>query len=129
MEQQAGVCRTCARALSPDDTIVFAYGVLSHLDCRRPRALSAEERTLLFIYCRDHHESDPAACPGEARQSRVVETHMTMQRSFPDTNGSTKPFLERGQRIEAQTATALGSALLPLRAPAVRAILCTGRGK
>jgi hypothetical protein len=62
VEQQAWVCRTCARALSPDDTIVFAYGVLGHLDCRRPRALSAEERTLLFIYCRDHDVADCVRC-------------------------------------------------------------------
>ena len=40
--------------ISPQDTIVFGYGRLGHLDCRRPRMLSAEERTILFIYCRDH---------------------------------------------------------------------------
>jgi hypothetical protein len=29
-------------------------GRLAHLDCVRPRILNAEERILLFTYCRDH---------------------------------------------------------------------------
>jgi hypothetical protein len=55
-EQQTATCRACSQTISPEDTIVFGYGLLGHLDCRRPRVLSAEERTLLFIYCRDHQE-------------------------------------------------------------------------
>ena len=65
VEQQPGVCPSCGQALSPEDTIVFGHGLLGHLDCRRPRVLSAEERTLLFIYCRDHQV---AACIHCARR-------------------------------------------------------------
>jgi len=61
-EQQTATCRECSRTISPEDTIVFGYGLLGHLDCRRPRVLSAEERTLLFIYCRDHQVAECVRC-------------------------------------------------------------------
>jgi hypothetical protein len=64
VEQQPRVCPRCGQALSPEDTIVFGHGLLGHLDCRRPRVLSAEERTLLFIYCRDHHVAECVRCGG-----------------------------------------------------------------
>jgi hypothetical protein len=57
-EQQTATCPRCSWMISPEDTIVFGYGLLGHLDCRRPRVLSAEERTLLFIYCRDHQVAE-----------------------------------------------------------------------
>ena len=82
VEQQPWVCTTCARMLSPEDTIVFGHGRLGHLDCRRPRVLSAEERTLLFIYCRDHHVAECVRCRGRfylqevaALDSFGVRTH------------------------------------------------------
>jgi hypothetical protein len=62
VEQQPGVCPSCGQTLSPEDTIVFGHGLLGHLDCRRPRVLSAEERTLLFIYCRDHQVAECIHC-------------------------------------------------------------------
>ena len=40
--------------ISPDDSIIFGHGRVSHLNCQRPRTLSAEERTLLFVYCQNH---------------------------------------------------------------------------
>jgi hypothetical protein len=61
-EQQTATCRECSRTISPEDTIVFGYGLLGHLDGRRPRVLSAEERTLLFIYCRDHQVAECVRC-------------------------------------------------------------------
>src|SRR5437016_1358061 len=48
-EQQTATCPECSRTISPGDTLVFGYGRLGHLVCRRPRVLSAEERTLLFL--------------------------------------------------------------------------------
>jgi len=61
-EQQTAMCPECSRTISPEDTIVFRFGILGHLDCRRPRVLSAEERTLLFVYCRDHQIAECARC-------------------------------------------------------------------
>src|SRR5262249_32864142 len=48
------VCPSCASAFLSDETLVFKQGRPAHLDCQRPRALSPEERILLFAYCREH---------------------------------------------------------------------------
>jgi hypothetical protein len=69
-EQQTATCAQCSRTISPEDTLVFGYGRLGHLECRRPRVLSAEERTLLFIYCRDTQSL--SAVVVEASSSCVV---------------------------------------------------------
>jgi len=63
-------CPECTRTISPEDTIIFRLGILGHLDCRRPRVLSAEEHTLLFIYCRDHQVAECVRC---ARKSHLRE--------------------------------------------------------
>jgi hypothetical protein len=65
MEQQVRTCPQCSRTISPEDTIIFGHGLLGHLDCRRPRALSAEESALLFTYCRNHHVADCVRCAGK----------------------------------------------------------------
>jgi len=54
MEQQAWACARCSRTIGPGDTIMFGGGGLCHVDCRRPRVLSTEERALLFRHCTDH---------------------------------------------------------------------------
>ena len=54
MDQQKWTCPQCSRVISPDDSVVRRRGGLSHLDCQRPRVLTAEERLLLFTYCQDH---------------------------------------------------------------------------
>jgi len=54
MEQPAWACTRCSRTIGPGDTITFGAGALCHVDCRRPRVLSTEERALLFLYCVDH---------------------------------------------------------------------------
>ena len=54
MEQPKWTCPQCSGVISPEDTVLFGRGRLSHLDCRRRRILSADERALLSTYCRDH---------------------------------------------------------------------------
>ncbi|PYN82403.1 MAG: hypothetical protein DMD96_06100 [Candidatus Rokuibacteriota bacterium] len=71
-EQRTATCPECSRTISPDDTIVFDFGLLGHLDCRRPRVLSAEERTLLFIYCRDHQVAECVPCAGRFHLREVA---------------------------------------------------------
>ena len=71
-EQQTATCPECSRTISPEDTIVFGYGLLGHLNCRRPRVLSAEERTLLFIYCLDHQVAECVRCAGKFRLREVA---------------------------------------------------------
>ena len=62
MERRKRTCPLCARPIADDDTIVFGRYHLSHLDCRRPRTLSPEERALLFVYCRDHPVAECSTC-------------------------------------------------------------------
>ena len=62
MEQPGRTCPQCSQAISLGDTIVSAGGRLSHWSCRSPRALSADERALLFSYCRNHLVSRCHAC-------------------------------------------------------------------
>jgi len=71
-EQQTATCPECSRTISPEDTIIFRFGIVGHLDCRRPRVLSAEERTLLAIYCRDHPVAECVRCRGKFRLREVV---------------------------------------------------------
>src|SRR5207245_242162 len=71
-EQQTATCPECSRTISPGDTLVFGYGRLGHLDCRRPRVLSAEERTLLFLYCRDHPVAECIRCAGKFHLREVA---------------------------------------------------------
>jgi hypothetical protein len=72
MEQEGRTCPQCSRTISPEDTIVFRHRLLGHLDCRRPRVLSAEERTLLLIYCRDHHVAECVRCAGRFHLREVA---------------------------------------------------------
>jgi len=62
MEQQAWTCTRCSRTIGLGDTVMFGTGRLTHVDCRRPRVLSTEERALLFLNCCDHSvECGPCA--------------------------------------------------------------------
>src|SRR5467141_1824569 len=70
MEQPAWACTRCSRTIGPGDTILFGTGGLSHVDCRRPRVLSTEERALLFIHCCDH-AIECAPCAGSVRLSEL----------------------------------------------------------
>ena len=72
MDQQKWTCPQCSRMISPDDTFVFGHGLLGHLDCRRPRVLSAEERSLLFLYCWDHKAAECSSCLGQFLLREVV---------------------------------------------------------
>jgi hypothetical protein len=70
MEQQQWFCPACSKAISPEDTFVLDSGRLSHLDCKRPRVLSPEERVVLFQYCWDHTATECEQC---AKSYRVTE--------------------------------------------------------
>jgi hypothetical protein len=55
-------CPRCEHTISPDATVHFNNGQILHLDCRRPRDLSQEERVLLFKYCFAHVVAECARC-------------------------------------------------------------------
>src|SRR5437867_2856009 len=70
MEQHAWACIRCARTIGSGDTIMFGAGALSHVDCRRPRVLSTEERALVFLHCCDH-SVECAPCASSFRLSEL----------------------------------------------------------
>ena len=55
---------------------MFDGGLLMHLDCRRPRCLSPEERALLFKYCFDHAAAECASCSQDFRQLELASDLM-----------------------------------------------------
>ena len=63
-------CDRCQQSISIGDTLSFDGDHIVHLDCRRPRDLSHEERKLLFRYCFDHVAVE---CAGFARGFRQQE--------------------------------------------------------
>ena len=47
-------CSKCSDPIAPTDVIESSKGRLSHANCARPRTLTMDERTLLFVYCAGH---------------------------------------------------------------------------
>ena len=81
-DSQTALCPQCSESIAPEDTIVFRFGVLGHLDCRRPRVLNAEERTLVFVYCQDHQICDCKPCRVQFRLREVASIDQFGIRSF-----------------------------------------------
>src|SRR5215470_200338 len=59
LHQERGVhmqvkCTKCSEPIALSDVIESSDGRLSHMECQRPRMLTAEERALLFVYCFGH---------------------------------------------------------------------------
>src|SRR5262245_4576947 len=55
-------CSKCSQLIALSDIIESAEGRLSHVNCARPRTLTIDERTLLFVYCGDHVVAQCLAC-------------------------------------------------------------------
>jgi len=64
-------CSGCQQRISLDDSVQFDGHRVAHLDCRRPRDLSHEERALLFRYCWSHAVAKCAACAQSYRQDEL----------------------------------------------------------
>jgi hypothetical protein len=56
------ICPRCSQVIASDDTIDFVDRHVVHLDCRRHRMLSNEERTLLYRYCFAHSVAECSSC-------------------------------------------------------------------
>jgi hypothetical protein len=52
----------CGHLIALSDIIESADGRLSHVECARPRTLTADERHLLFVYCSDHVVAQCLSC-------------------------------------------------------------------
>ena len=44
-------CSKCSQPIAFTDVIESNNGLLSHLNCKRPKVLTPEERALVFAYC------------------------------------------------------------------------------
>jgi len=47
-------CSKCSQPIALTDIIESHDGHLSHIDCKRPKVLTPEERALIFVYCSGH---------------------------------------------------------------------------
>ena len=47
-------CTKCSQPIALTDNIESDNGRLSHVDCKRPKVLTLEERKLVFVYCSAH---------------------------------------------------------------------------
>jgi len=47
-------CTKCSQPIALTDSIESTNGRLSHVDCKRPQALTPEERALVVVYCVGH---------------------------------------------------------------------------
>ena len=65
-------CVRCQQLVLVDDTVLFDGDQIVHLDCRRPRGLSHEERALLFKYCFDHAVAECPTCAQDFRQHELA---------------------------------------------------------
>jgi hypothetical protein len=65
-------CRRCWQVLSPADTIDHDGRGVIHLDCRRPRRLSLEERVLLYEYCWEHAVGECVLCVRSFRPDELL---------------------------------------------------------
>ncbi len=72
MEEQRWICPGCSRTIAPEDTFIVSDDHLTHLDCRRPQALSPEERGLLFRYCWDQAAAECARCAKSYRMTELA---------------------------------------------------------
>jgi hypothetical protein len=65
-------CPRCGQAFSPEDTIDRDGRGVVHLDCRRPRRLSLEERVLLYEYCWEHAVGECVVCARSFRPDELL---------------------------------------------------------
>src|SRR5262249_13008437 len=47
-------CSKCSQPIALTDIIESNNGRLAHVDCKRPKVLTPEERALVFVYCSGH---------------------------------------------------------------------------
>jgi len=71
MDMAEAKCPRCLQVISPEDTIQLRGDVMAHIDCRRPRDLSPEERALLFRYCWSHSVAKCVACGQSFRRHEL----------------------------------------------------------
>ena len=65
-------CTKCSEPIALSDVIESSDGRLSHMECQRPRMLTAEERALLFVYCFGHAAAYCLGCDLRFRMAELA---------------------------------------------------------
>src|SRR5262245_11043437 len=65
-------CSKCSESISLADIVESSDGSLSHVDCKRRGALTAEERALVFLYCADHVVAHCVPCNKTYRSTELA---------------------------------------------------------
>jgi len=65
-------CTKCSQPLALTDSIESDSGRLSHVDCKRPQALTPEERALVFVHCSGHVVARCPACDLSFRYTELA---------------------------------------------------------
>jgi hypothetical protein len=65
-------CMKCSQPIALTDVIEPNNGHLSHVDCKRPQALTPEERALVFVYCSGHVVARCPACDISLRLTELA---------------------------------------------------------
>jgi hypothetical protein len=63
--------------MADDSVIALRDGRMSHLDCRIPRALSADERAVLIFYCFDHPVAECGHCRRRFREIELATDYVS----------------------------------------------------
>jgi len=69
-------CSKCSKAIAITDIIESNSGLLSHVDCKRPKVLTPEERALIFVYCAGHVVARCPACDISYRYAELAADMM-----------------------------------------------------
>src|SRR5262245_65503652 len=65
-------CAKCSQPIALTDIIEANNGHLSHIDCKRPKVLTPEERALVFVYCAGHVVARCPACDISYRYTELA---------------------------------------------------------
>jgi hypothetical protein len=65
-------CGKCSEPIALTDIIESSDGRLSHVDCKRPKVLTPEERALVFLYCSGHVVARCPACDIAYRYTQLA---------------------------------------------------------
>ena len=100
-------CSRCQQWIFADETIAVEGRDIFHVDCRRPRALTHEERVLLFRFCWDHPVAQCEPCSLNLLQEQLAsdflghKTHLCPQ-CRTDLTESARTHLYACTRLPAQ---------------------------
>ena len=65
-------CGKCSQPIALTDIIESHDGHLSHIDCKRPKVLTPEERALIFVYCSGHVVARCPVCDVSYRYNELA---------------------------------------------------------